>query len=153
MTTGQDPTQLNLCICSCTRESFIMVGIMTWLLFSFGHKEIWLCVKLTRDGLWWLFLVFDLIKIYNEKLRSRHGGTPLILGDRSKQISEFNASLGQSKFQVKKSSSPGVVVCTFNPSIQETEQSRSLSSRSIYRTSSRTAKLRQWRNWKTENQW
>jgi hypothetical protein len=39
--------------------------------------------------------------------------------------------------------SPGVVVHNFDPSIQETEPGRSLSSRSIYTASSRTAKLRQ----------
>jgi hypothetical protein len=38
----------------------------------------------------------------------------LIPGDRDKQISEFKASLGQSKFQLEKSLGPGVVVYTFN---------------------------------------
>ena len=40
VTLGQDPTQLNICICSCTREIYVLLGfIMMWLLFSFGHKE------------------------------------------------------------------------------------------------------------------
>lgn len=56
---------------------------------------------------------------------------------------EFKASLVPSKFQVEKSLGPSVVVCTFDPSIQETELCRSLSSRSVYRASSSTAKLRQ----------
>ena len=47
-------------------------------------------------------------------MRSRHGA---ILGDKAKKISEFKASLGQSKLLVMKSLSPGVVVYTFNPSI------------------------------------
>ena len=38
---------------------------------------------------------------------------PLIPGDRDKQISEFKAILGQSKFKVE-SLGPGVVVHTFN---------------------------------------
>ena len=41
--------------------------------------------------------------------------TPLILGDKGKQISKFKASLGQSKFQVKKSLSPGIVVHNLIP--------------------------------------
>jgi hypothetical protein len=55
--------------------------------------------------------------------------TPLIPGGRGKQISEFKASLIQSKFQVEKSLGPSMVAHTFNPSIQETEACRSLSSR------------------------
>ena len=39
---------------------------------------------------------------------------PLIPEEKSKQISEFNGSLGQSKFQVKNSLGPGKVVHTFN---------------------------------------
>jgi hypothetical protein len=42
--------------------------------------------------------------------------------DRDKQISEFKASLRQSKFQVEKSLGPGVVDHTFNSSIHETER-------------------------------
>jgi hypothetical protein len=42
---------------------------------------------------------------------------PLTPGDRGKQISEFKAILGQSKFQVNNSLDPGVVV---TPSIWET---------------------------------
>ena len=38
---------------------------------------------------------------------------PLIPGDPGKQISEFKASLGQSKFQIKNSLGPGVVAHTF----------------------------------------
>jgi hypothetical protein len=38
----------------------------------------------------------------------------LIPGDKGKEISEFKASLVESKFQVKKSISPGMVVYTFN---------------------------------------
>ena len=41
-----------------------------------------------------------------------------------KQISEFKVSLVQSKFQVKKSLGPGMVVHIFNPSTQETEAGR-----------------------------
>lgn len=66
---------------------------------------------------------------------------PLISGD--KQIFEFKASLGQSKFKIEKGLGPGVVVHTFNPRTQETEACRSLSSWSIYRASFRTAKLTQ----------
>jgi hypothetical protein len=44
---------------------------------------------------------------------------------------------------MKKSLNPGVGIYTFNPSIQETEPCRSLSSRSAYRASSMTAKLMQ----------
>ena len=58
------------------------------------------------------------------------------------QVSEFKASLVLSKFQVEKSLSPGVEVHTFDLNIQETESHKSLNSRSIYRTSFRTAKLR-----------
>ena len=53
---------------------------------------------------------------------------PLISGDRDKQISEFKASLVQSKFQVEKSLSSGVVVQAFDPRIQKRETYRSLSS-------------------------
>jgi hypothetical protein len=53
---------------------------------------------------------------------------PLISGDRDKQISEFKASLVQSKFQVQKSLSSGVVVQAFDPRIQKRETYRSLSS-------------------------
>jgi hypothetical protein len=81
-------------------------------------------------------LSFNLIKIENEKLKSYL----LIPGDRGKQISGFKASLVQCKFQVKKSLTVDVVVYTLNPRNQETEP---YSSRSIYRASSRTAKLRQ----------
>ena len=63
---------------------------------------------------------------------------PLISGD--KQIFEFKASLGQSKFKIEKGLGPGVVVHTFNPRTQETEACRSLSSWSIYRASFRTAR-------------
>ena len=75
--------------------------------------EIWLCVKLARDGLWWLFSVVDLtisgmnynpepIKIYTKK--------------------ELKKSLEKEK----KNWSPVVMVHTFNPSAQETETCRSL---------------------------
>lgn len=55
VTLRQDPTQLRLCICSCMRESYIMLGITNIIyvmtcLFLFGHKEIRFCVTLTRDG-------------------------------------------------------------------------------------------------------
>jgi hypothetical protein len=60
-----------------------------------------------------------------------------------KQISEFKACLGQSRFQVKGSLSPVMVVHIFTPSIQEKESYRSLNSRSIYVASFRTATLRQ----------
>lgn len=40
-------------------------------------------------------------------------------GNRGKQISEFKASLIQSKFQVQKSLGPVMVVHTFKPSTQE----------------------------------
>jgi hypothetical protein len=53
------------------------------------------------------------------------------LRSRSKQISEFKASLGQSKFQIEKSLSTGMVVHTFNPRTQETEACRSLNLRSV----------------------
>jgi hypothetical protein len=39
-------------------ETGVVVSALPWYvcllvcLFSFGHEEIWLCVKLTRDGLW-----------------------------------------------------------------------------------------------------
>ena len=69
--------------------------------------------------------------------------THLIPGDKSKETSEVKASLAESKFLVEKSLGPGTAVHAFNPSIQETEACRSLSSKSIYRASSRTAKLRQ----------
>jgi hypothetical protein len=39
---------------------------------------------------------------------------PLIPGDRGKQISEFKASLGQNKFQVKNSLDSGMAVDIFN---------------------------------------
>jgi hypothetical protein len=39
---------------------------------------------------------------------------PLIPGDRDKQISEFKASLGETKFQDKKNLGPGMMVHTFN---------------------------------------
>jgi hypothetical protein len=68
---------------------------------------------------------------------------PLIPGDRGKQISEFKDSLGQRKFQVEKILGAGMVVDTFNPRTQETKTCSSLSLRSIYRASSRIAKLRQ----------
>jgi hypothetical protein len=76
---------------------------------------------------------------------------PLIPGYRSKQISEFKASLRQSKFQAEKSLDLDMVVLDFNPRTQETKPCRSLSSRSIYRASSRRAKLRQQRSRKTES--
>ena len=60
-----------------------------------------------------------------------------------RQIPEFKASLVQNKFHVEKSLNSGMIVCVFNSSIQETEPFRSLNSRSIYKASSRTAKLRQ----------
>jgi hypothetical protein len=47
--------------------------------------------------------------------------TSLIPVDRGKQISEFKASLVQSKFQVKKSLGPGIEANTFTPSTQKTE--------------------------------
>jgi hypothetical protein len=68
---------------------------------------------------------------------------PLIPGDKDKQILEFKASLVQRNFLIEKSLGPCVVIHAFNPSIQETEPCKSLSSRSIYRASSRTVKLRQ----------
>jgi hypothetical protein len=52
-------------------------------------------------------------------------------------------TLVQIKFQVEKSLGTGGVVNTFNPRTQETETFRSLSSRSVYIASSRTAKFRQ----------
>ena len=69
--------------------------------------------------------------------------TPLIAGDKGEEIFEVKASQEQSKFQVKISLNPGVVVHTFNSSIQEPEPCTFLSSRSIYRANSRTARLRQ----------
>jgi hypothetical protein len=48
-------------------------------------------------------------------------------------MSEFNTSLVQSKFQVKKGLGTGVVIHTLNLSKQETEACRSLNSRSGYR--------------------
>jgi hypothetical protein len=65
----------------------------------------------------------------------------LILGDRGKQISEFKTSLVQSKFQLKISLNLSMVVHILNPSVQETELCKSQRSRSVYRASSRTAKL------------
>lgn len=47
-----------------------MLGvIMTWLLFSFGHKEIGFCVKLTNyDG--WLYIWNELkYRTYNELVK------------------------------------------------------------------------------------
>jgi hypothetical protein len=44
-----------------------------------------------------------------------------------------------------------MLVHAFNPSIQETEAGRSLSSSLVFRASSGTTKLRRWRIWKTEN--
>jgi hypothetical protein len=49
---------------------------------------------------------------------------PLIPGERCKQISEFKASLVQSKLQIQKSLGPGMVAHAFNPSIQEAEAGR-----------------------------
>ena len=66
----------------------------------------------------------------------------MIPGDRDKPIPEFKANLEQSQFQVEKSLGPDMVIQALNPSIQDTEPYRSLSSRSIYKASSRTAKLR-----------
>lgn len=60
-----------------------------------------------------------------------------------KQISELNVILVQRKFQVYKSLGPNIVAHAFNPRNQGTDSFRSLSSRSIYRASFRTAKLRQ----------
>ena len=45
--------------------------------------------------------------------------TPLIPGDKAKQIYEFKACLGQSRFQVKKSLNSGMLVHAFNPSLTE----------------------------------
>ena len=42
---------------------------------------------------------------------------PLIPRGQGKQISEFKASLEQSRFEVKKSLSPGILVLAFNPSM------------------------------------
>jgi hypothetical protein len=47
--------------------------IMTWLLSSFGHKEIWLCVQLTRGGFVMAVLHCQLVYMWNE-LHSRNGG-------------------------------------------------------------------------------
>jgi hypothetical protein len=44
--------------------------------------------------------------------------TPLIPGDRGKQISEFKASLVQSKFQAQKRLGPGMVAHAFNPRLR-----------------------------------
>ena len=44
---------------------------------------------------------------------------------KSKQISEFKASLVQSKFQVERNLGPDVVVHAFNPRTQESEAYRS----------------------------
>jgi hypothetical protein len=57
-------------------------------------------------------------------MKSSGPGMPLLSGDEGKQISEVKTSLMQSKFQVKKSLSTGMVVHTFNPSIQEVEPCR-----------------------------
>ena len=67
----------------------------------------------------------------------------LMPGDKTKQMSKFKVNLGQSKNYVEKRLGPGWLVHAFSPSIQETEPCRSLSSRSVYRTSFRMAKLRQ----------
>jgi hypothetical protein len=61
---------------------------------------------------------------------------PLIPGGKDKQIIEFGAILGQSKFQIEKClgggvGCVGVMNYAFNPNIQETEAYRSLSSRSF----------------------
>jgi hypothetical protein len=69
----------------------------------------------------------------HEKFWPKHRYIPLIPGDKGKQISEFKASLGQSKFWVKKSLSPGMVIHAFDPNIPETEPCRPLSSMSIYK--------------------
>jgi hypothetical protein len=45
----------------------------------------------------------------------------LIPGDKSKQISELKANLGQKKFQVEKTLVPGMMVHAFNLRTQETE--------------------------------
>jgi len=65
----------------------------------------------------------------------------LIPGEGGKQIFEFRTRLVLSKLQVEKSLSPGMVVYTFDPSIQETESCSPLNLRSIYRASSRTVQL------------
>ena len=59
---------------------------------------------------------------------------PLIPGGKDKQIIEFGAILGQSKFQIEKClgggvGCVGVMNYAFNPNIQETEAGRSLSLR------------------------
>lgn len=91
--------------------------------------EIWLCIRLTRDGLSWLFSVVNLSMSgvnYNPELIKVFW-------------KEFEKSVG-----------PGVVVHAFSSSTPETEACRSLSSRPVYRANSWTAKLRQWRgnHWK-----
>ena len=67
--------------------------------------------------------------------------------EKGKRIFEFKVSLVESKFKVDKSLGPIVMVYSFNPRTQgtnpRTKACRSLSLRSIYRVSSRTAKLRQ----------
>ena len=62
VTLGQDSSQLNIWICSFINVNCVMLGIIiTWLLFSSGGTKKQVCVKLRRDGSWFLFWVFNLI--------------------------------------------------------------------------------------------
>ena len=56
----QDSIQLNVWICSCMNVNCIILGIITWLLFSCKDMKIQVCVNLRRDGSWLLFWVFNL---------------------------------------------------------------------------------------------
>jgi hypothetical protein len=61
---GRIPPCWAHCFCCCRwrRDSYLTLGtIVTWLLFLFKHKEIWLCAKLTKDELWWLLSVVSFL--------------------------------------------------------------------------------------------
>ena len=69
----------------------------------------------------------------------------------TKPNSSFSSGPVWDKAGEKKSLNPGIVKHALIPALQETEPRRFLSSRSIYRASSRKAKLRQKGSWKTES--
>ena len=57
----KESIQLNLWYCNCMKVNCFMLRIMIpWLLLSCGHMKTNVCIKLTKDGSWLLFWVFNL---------------------------------------------------------------------------------------------